>query len=202
MDLEEFLTDSLGLDVHIDNDGNTAAVAESMAGVGRWAQTFAYFYLSAGFGGGLVIDGRLYRGRNGNAGEFANIIRQTDNYPTLRSLKEMYAASGRQFSSIDEMLQVSCVTDAEVIEWMDQAAEPLSRFASAVAAILDPDAIVFGGRLPVPLAKALIDRTEIFNADRRHKPKPVPRLVPAEAPQPATAIGAGFLPFLHTFYTA
>lgn len=67
-------------------------------------------------------------------------------------------------------------------------------------ALLDPHAIVFGGRLPKVLAERLIASLSIDNQPRRDRKRPEPRLVPAEAPGAATAIGAASLPLKELFF--
>src|SRR3546814_26762 len=46
-----------GRDAWADNDGNLAALAESLMGVGRWARNFPYLSFATGFGGGVIADG-------------------------------------------------------------------------------------------------------------------------------------------------
>src|SRR3954451_17847079 len=57
----------------IDNDANLAAVGERDFGRGRDARTFVYVELGTGLGVGIVIDGELYRGARGGAGEVGYI---------------------------------------------------------------------------------------------------------------------------------
>jgi glucokinase len=54
--------------IHVENDANAAALAEWRFGAAHGARHFAYLTMSTGVGGGLVLDGRLYRGTSG-AGE-------------------------------------------------------------------------------------------------------------------------------------
>jgi len=58
--------------VHLENDANAAALAEWRFGAGRGAQHLVYLTMSTGVGGGLVLDGRLYRG-TGGAGEVGHM---------------------------------------------------------------------------------------------------------------------------------
>ena len=74
VNVASLFSDALNLPAWADNDGNTAAIGEALTGVGRSANSFAYLYLSSGFGGGIIQDGKLLRGRLGNAGEFAGIL--------------------------------------------------------------------------------------------------------------------------------
>lgn len=63
------LGSSLGRDVLIDNDSRALALGEKWFGSGRGAQTFASVQTGSGLGVGLVLDGTIYRGSAGTAGE-------------------------------------------------------------------------------------------------------------------------------------
>jgi predicted NBD/HSP70 family sugar kinase len=60
--------------VHVDNDANLGALAELVLGAGRNASELVYLMLSTGIGGGLILDGRLYRGASGTAGELGHVV--------------------------------------------------------------------------------------------------------------------------------
>jgi predicted NBD/HSP70 family sugar kinase len=62
-----------GLPVHVDNDANTAALAELRWGAARGLSDFVYVKLSPGVGGAIVSGGRLYRGAAGFAGEVGHV---------------------------------------------------------------------------------------------------------------------------------
>jgi glucokinase len=68
----DWLAAALGAPVHLENDANAAALAEWRFGAGRGARHMLYLTMSTGVGGGLVLDGRLYRG-TGNAGEVGHM---------------------------------------------------------------------------------------------------------------------------------
>lgn len=67
--LVEALEASLGRPVHLENDANAAAVAEWRFGAGRGYTSAVYLTMSTGVGAGLILDGRLFRGSHGAAGE-------------------------------------------------------------------------------------------------------------------------------------
>jgi predicted NBD/HSP70 family sugar kinase len=71
--LAEMLSTRLGLPVSIDNDVNTLAVAERLYGAGRTVTSFLAVTIGRGIGLGVVVDGHLYRGRLGGAGEFGHL---------------------------------------------------------------------------------------------------------------------------------
>ncbi|GAA3653412.1 ROK family transcriptional regulator [Streptomyces chitinivorans] len=69
----EELSSRLGVEVHVDNDANLGALGELVWGSGRGARDLAYIKVASGVGAGLVIDGQIYRGPGGTAGEIGHI---------------------------------------------------------------------------------------------------------------------------------
>lgn len=67
--LVQAIRDQLGTSVRFENDVNLAALGERAHGLGRTAPTFVYLWIGTGVGMGLVLDGNLYRGVGGAAGE-------------------------------------------------------------------------------------------------------------------------------------
>src|SRR5205085_9280717 len=64
----------LTLPITVDNDANLAALAEAAFGAGREASDLVYLMISSGIGAGLVLNGRLYRGADGLAGELGHVL--------------------------------------------------------------------------------------------------------------------------------
>ncbi|MPZ97273.1 MAG: ROK family glucokinase [Propionibacteriales bacterium] len=71
--LRDALIGRLRRPIVVDNDANAAAWAESRFGAGRDRQQVLCLTLGTGIGGALVMDGRVYRGENGMAGEFGHM---------------------------------------------------------------------------------------------------------------------------------
>ncbi|MGW1076898.1 ROK family transcriptional regulator [Streptomyces sp. NPDC002537] len=63
----------LNVPVHVDNDANLGALGELVWGAGRGATDLAYIKVASGVGAGLVINGQIYRGPGGTAGEIGHI---------------------------------------------------------------------------------------------------------------------------------
>lgn len=72
--LREAIESRIGLPVLVDNDANGAAWAEYRFGAGQGESRLVCVTLGTGIGGGIVIDGRLERGRYGLAGEFGHMV--------------------------------------------------------------------------------------------------------------------------------
>jgi predicted NBD/HSP70 family sugar kinase len=68
----EEMTERLGLPVHVDNDANLGALAEYHRGAGDECTSMAYLKVATGIGAGLVVDGRLFHGVGGTAGEIGH----------------------------------------------------------------------------------------------------------------------------------
>lgn len=200
VDIAELLSEHFGVPAWMDNDGNAAALGEGMIGVGRWARKFAYLYFATGFGGGVIIDGKLMRGSHGNAGEFAGILPAAFPHPNLESLRNELQRHGIQTESVAAMVAGFDPAWPGVDEWIDGMMPSLDLVTSAIHAVIDPDAIVLGGRMPAALAELLIPRITLFATHRRGSPPPLPIVVLAEARGDATAIGAALLPFKKCFF--
>ncbi|MEW2549927.1 ROK family transcriptional regulator [Streptomyces sp. NPDC047002] len=69
----EELAARLGVPVYVDNDANLGALGEMVWGSGRGVRDLAYIKVASGVGAGLVIDGTIYRGPGGTAGEIGHI---------------------------------------------------------------------------------------------------------------------------------
>ncbi len=73
VDLEAVLSQVFDAPIYLENNATSSAIGESLIGVGQWAQTFAYLSFNYGFGGGVIIDGKPFRGAFGNAMEISTI---------------------------------------------------------------------------------------------------------------------------------
>ena len=77
----DLMHERIGLPVHVDNDANLAALAEQRAGAARGARHAVLLTLGTGIGGGVIIDGQLYRGAHGGAGELGHVVVDIDGPP-------------------------------------------------------------------------------------------------------------------------
>lgn len=71
--LKAWLESALTLPVFVENDANASALAEWSFGAGRGYRHMVYMTMSTGIGGGIILDGRLYRGPNDTAGEVGHM---------------------------------------------------------------------------------------------------------------------------------
>ncbi len=198
-DVESELASALGLPVWIENDGNAAAIGENLFGAGQSFSDFAYIYVDRGLGGGLVLDGRLYRGRNGNAGEFTGLIapEMRADRPTLTLLMDMLSP-GRE--PAEEILATLTLDTPGAAAWLARVQAPLDHILSSIAAVCDPEAILIGGRLPRVFAEALAQRATFFQVPIRDVERPFPKVLAAQVQGDPASLGAAALPFAYHFF--
>ena len=81
LDFRDRMRERHGLPVAIDNDGNAAAIAEWKTGAAQGASYVVMLTLGTGVGGGLILDGRPYRGATGSGAELGHIVVDLDGPP-------------------------------------------------------------------------------------------------------------------------
>jgi len=82
--------------VTVDNDANVVTLGEARFGAGRGVGDFACLTLGSGVGGGIFLDGRIYRGADGMAGEIGHMVVEPEGFPCGcggRGCLEQYAAA-------------------------------------------------------------------------------------------------------------
>jgi glucokinase len=77
-DLHSEFTKAMGVRVEIENDANAAAYGEYKVGAGRGSRDMFYVTIGEGIGGAIILDGKLWTGASGFAGEFGHITIDTE----------------------------------------------------------------------------------------------------------------------------
>jgi predicted NBD/HSP70 family sugar kinase len=184
------------------NGAKCGAIAETMFGAGRFIKHFAYLSFNYGFGGGLISDGELLLGGNGNAGEFSQMYDDIEvkRRPALQYLLEKLNRNSVNVPSINYLREHFDRSWSGVEEWVEEVAPAYNRLINAIWAVYDPQAVVFGGQVPPDLAQMLIDRTELFGKPRYGVSRPHPKLIISDMGSDAAAMGAAVKPFRSCFY--
>ena len=194
-----------GFEVVSENDATAAAMGELQFGHGRVSQTFFYLLISSGLGGGLVIDGHCVSGASGRSGEigFLPIGRTRRNPVVLQdvvSLSGLYSHLAQAgFPNPAPLDRLDAGASAAAAQWVEKAADLLTDPLMVINAVIDPDAIFIGGRLPAGLVDQLCDRLAL---NVRHRGVSLPARAPirrAELAEDAAALGAAILPFSSRF---
>jgi glucokinase len=168
------LSGALGVPVTTDNDANAGALGELMHGAGKGCRDLLYYTVSTGIGGGIIIDGRLHRGANGNAGEVGHVPVAVDGPPCAcgnrgclealcsgpaiarRAVEALRRAPGRGKRLRKELRSGGPLTARQVFDCARQGDELatavvketalyLSMGVAAAINTLAPEAVVVGG---------------------------------------------------------
>jgi predicted NBD/HSP70 family sugar kinase len=202
VDLVPIFEDAFGFPVRIENNATTAAIGESLRGIGLRRRSFGYLSFNYGFGGGVIVDGKPLLGAHRNAGEMSGVYTRDEspNRPALRYLLDALRQEGVAVDSIEDLSERFDPTWPGVVEWVERVTPYLNRIINSLAAIIDPEAIVFGGQISPALARMLIARAE-FRGQHRYGVGPArPELVVSEVAGDAAAAGAAMLPLREAFY--
>lgn len=193
---------AFGLDVLLENSATAGAIGESLIGAGRDHRSFAYLGFDHGFGGGVVLNGEIYRGPRGNAGEFSHMFMgdESDKRPALRLLLSLLHEAGVEVESLTELGARFDPDWPGVEDWLARVMPQVTRLVRTLQAVLDPEAIVFGGRLPHALAETIIARIEPLRVHRYDAPLPGPLLLPGQTETDPAALGAAIMPIKHHFF--
>lgn len=202
VELGPLLSEFFGKPVWVHNGANTGAMAEAMVGVGRHIKDFAYLSYNYGFGGGLISNGELLVGGNGNAGSLSGMFdeEERNRRPALQFLIDRLTENGVDVPSISYMRHHFDPAWPGVAEWINEITPAHNRLINAITAIFDPQAIVFGGEVPPALAHMMINRTRLFTRQRYGIARPGPKLIVSEIVSDASALGAAIVPFREAFY--
>ncbi|MGH3682745.1 MAG: ROK family transcriptional regulator [Natronosporangium sp.] len=149
--------------VHIENDVNLAALGELWKGHGRSRDTFAYLWIGTGVGLGLIIDGRLYRGAHGLAGEIGYLPIGVGEEPppgeggpagrgwfassaVADAVVQLASARGMPGPlTLRSVFSLARKGDPLAREVVEVEARLLARAVSTIAAVVDPQLVILGG---------------------------------------------------------
>lgn len=164
--LKAILSEKTGLPVIVENDANAMCYAEYRYGAARGLRNVVALTMGTGIGGGLVLDGKMYRGScfaageigqmsidyDGVAGHYGNLgalEKYTGNHQIAAHAVRRYAEAGITRDIGDctpkKIADAAAAGDSIARQIWDEVAEWLGTALSAIAWLLNPDAFVIGG---------------------------------------------------------
>ena len=223
--LYEPIMERFGLDAVASNDATAAALAEARFGAGRGIENSVFYSLGTGIGGGIVANGRLYRGSRGMAGEFGHVSIDHDGVPCgcgqkgcieryasapgiVRCALDLCAAETVEQTAFVRMARTTgeALTSRQVYDFVgagdpvalrlnDLVCDKLARAIGSAITMLSPDRVVLGGG--VMMAGTVIADTVAKFLPKYALPGPLSHctLAIAELGGNAGVIGAGTLVF-------
>jgi glucokinase len=193
--LGEWLQEQTGCPVVVENDANTAALAEARNGAGRGCSPVFYFNLGSGVGGGLVVDGNLYHGAKSGEVEFGHLRLDRDGtiveercsgWAVDRRIRALQAShpdsllcrslAGEPGGETRQLAAALAAGDALAREVLDEVSADLAFALSHAVHLFHPEVIVMGGGLSLvgePLRAAVAERLAPLVMEAFHPCPPV-----------------------------
>ncbi len=187
-----------------ENDAAAAAMGEQQLGLGQTISSFFYILISAALGGGLVVSGTYFRGAHGRSGELGFIMgedgnggrQQIQNFVSLSGLGKMLEACGSSIAAL-RADRLDPAAHAVVEQWIDRSATMLVDTITSINCLIDPAAILIGGRLPERYVDRLAHVVSARLHDEANKAPAMALIRRAGLAEEAPAVGAAILPFSH-----
>ena len=207
---------ALGCPALVENDATAAAMGERLHGAARALRHFCFIHFGTGLGLGLVLDGRPYKGANGNAGEIGHIVVEPrgracpcgnrgclERYVSLHALEEELGRAGLGTTGPAGLQRLWAGGAAELGAWLDTAAAYLRPVILLLENLFDPEAVILGGALPEPLLDELIRRLPPLLPSIAGRPdRGTARLLRGTTGRFTAALGAAALPVFATLSPA
>ncbi len=148
----DWLEAQTGLPTMLENDANCAAIGEAWLGAGKQFKDFILLTLGTGVGGGIFLDGKLFTGRCGAAGELGLITLNFDGFP-CRSGNQ---GSLEQYASIGSVIRNTGKQPAEIGRFAESGDKTALAFwhnygrtlgagLASLIYVLTPEAVIIGG---------------------------------------------------------
>ena len=204
-DIETALEQRTGLRVLLENDANAAAIGERLYGVARTLSSFAYVFIGTGLGGGIFLNGNLYRGVAKNAGEIGHMVVTPDGRPCYcgnHGCLERYVS----LDALQEHLRqsglppdIDALTDAQIDAWLVEAVPPLRQAINILEAMLDIECVVLGGFVSERILNRLLVALPPLYASVRSGFGPPQRILKGCTGADTAVLGASALPIFDEF---
>ncbi|GAB2591677.1 ROK family transcriptional regulator [Kribbella endophytica] len=149
------LAERFGVPVYVDNNTRLAGLGETIWGAGAGLRNVLYLRLSYGVGSGLVLDGHLFSGAGGAAGELGHVSVDPE-WPRCpcggTGCLERYVSLGAVLEqcgvrSFDEVLELLAAGDERVREVIATAGARVGQVLAAACNTVNPETVVIGGEL-------------------------------------------------------
>ena len=208
VDFRDRMSERHRLPVAIDNDGNAAAVAEWRAGAARGARHVVMLTLGTGVGGGLILDGRPYRGATGGGAELGHVVVEYDGPPCpcggrghLESFASGRAADevarklyGAQ-SSARDLTRRGEAGQSEAVATLSEIGRRLGAGIASFVNTFEPEVVVVGGGFGEAGELLLAPAREVIARDALAPARDTVRIAEAELGVDAGVIGAGLIAY-------
>lgn len=208
--IAERMEEHFHIPAYLDNDVNVAGMGEAVLGAGKSCDIVYYVTISTGIGGALVVNRKVVSGKNGHAGEIANIIidrnREKVNYLNVGAVENEASGTaitrkGKAIFGEDQIDHAGNVFDlarkgnAQALQLCDEMAYDLAVMFSTIAHVADPEVFVLGGGV-MKGKDVFFDKMEAYYRTMIHKGMQTVVFKEAELEEPGI-VGAAMLPMAY-----
>ncbi|HSB37829.1 MAG TPA: ROK family protein [Gaiellaceae bacterium] len=209
VDFRDRMRERHGMPVGIDNDANAAAIAEWHAGAARGARDVVMLTLGTGVGGGLILEGKPYRGATGSGAELGHVVVELDGRPCRcggRGHLESYAtglaarALAREHigpeSDAHDLVRRARAGEAVAVSLLAGIGRYVGAAIASFVNALEPELVVIGGGFGEAAGEFMLGSArEVLAQDGLPPGSETLRIVEAQLGAEAGVIGAGMLAF-------
>lgn len=191
-----------GLPILLLNDATAACQAEHTYGRGKEFQDYAYFFIGAFIGGGIVLNNSVFEGRQGNAGALGSLRSIGPNGESMQlvdmasihqlelRLREVDLDPQQLWSDPASWHSLSRYVDP----WLGQTAQELAKAALSTCSVIDFEAILIDGAFPASVRDDLVSRVRRYVVTQDTRGLIQPRIESGSIGGKARAIGAATRP--------
>ncbi|MFH7028067.1 MAG: ROK family protein [Heteroscytonema crispum UTEX LB 1556] len=204
--LADWLEAKTGKPTIVANDANCAGLGEAWLGAGRRFQNFILLTLGTGVGGAIILNGKLFVGHQGAAGELGLINLNPDgpmcnsgNQGSLEQYASIIAIRRRTGMEPAQLGALAQAGDVEALTFWQEYGKDLGIGLTSLIYVLTPEAIVIGGGVSgsaeffLPAVRAEIEKRVQFTSRKGLQ------ILPAELGNAAGMLGAAKLAWQHHF---
>ncbi len=202
----EVIGEKFNMPVYLDNDANVAGLAEALVGAGQKLPIVYYTTVSTGVGGALVVNGQLVSGKNGYAGEIANIITdragKKHNHLNAGAVENDASGTaigrigkeriGEHITAAKDVFDLARQNDPIALDICDKMAKDLAIMFSSIAHVVDPYVIVMGGGV-MKAKDCFYEKMQEYFKEMVHPPMQSIEFKEAMLDEPGV-VGAAMLP--------
>jgi glucokinase len=209
-DFRDHAAERFSIPVALDNDGNAAAIAEWKIGAGRGASHMIMLTLGTGVGGGLILDGKPYRGWVGAGAEIGHMVLEYGGEPCggnctghghFEQVSSGRAADRKAVELLGpdatgrELAGAARAGNEEALEAVREIGRKLGAALGSLVNIFNPELIVIGGGFSQARDLFLEPALETMKVEALPPGRDLVRVVPALLGPDAGLVGAGFVGF-------
>lgn len=207
--LAKLVAEKFGLPCRVENDANAAGLAEVLFGAAQGMESVLYVTLSTGIGAGIILNGKIYHGKNGAAAEGGHVTVDWQS-PVIcncgtpgciealasgTAMAARAAARDSRLNTAERVGEAVAAGDPVALAIFEETCDTLAAWLGSLVSLLDPDMIVIGGgvsRIGEPLFTRLRERMPRRTINQFASQTPI---VPARLAEHVGILGAAAIQF-------